>query len=171
MQWKGENLIRILKWEIEMEQARKNMPINSKVENWYYCLATRKLQVVCIHVKNGGLFRSAVKIHPQNGKVLRQNAALSARHQTMTRADFFVQQLCRGSQYKNIFIWHFFSILGRTKCANFFVKTYCLWHKQLENEIILGGHRAPFFRKWVRTLLFSTFLSMEWMGKRLLACL
>ena len=49
------------------------------------------------------------------------------------------------------------TVLGRTKCANFFVKTYCLWHKQLENEIILGGHRAPFFRKWVRTLLFSTF--------------
>ena len=47
------------------------------------------------------------------------------------------------------------TVLGRTKCANFFVKTYCLWHKQLENEIILGGHRAPFFRKWVRTLLFS----------------
>ena len=52
------------------------------------------------------------------------------------------------------------TVLGRTKCADFFVKTYCLWHKQLENEIILGGHRAPFFRKWVRTLLFSTFLSM-----------
>ena len=65
----------------------------------------------------------------------------------------------------------FGTVLGRTKCANFFVKTYCLWHKQLENEIMLGGHRAPFFRKWVRTLLFSTFLSMEWMGKRWLACL
>ena len=63
------------------------------------------------------------------------------------------------------------TVWGRTKCANFFVKTYCLWHKQLENEIILGGHRAPFFRKWVRTLLSSTFLSMEWMGKRGLACL
>ena len=54
----------------------------------------------------------------------------------------------------------FGTVLGRTKCANFFVKTYCLWHKQLENEIIFGGHRAPFFRKGVRTLLFSTFLSM-----------
>ena len=53
------------------------------------------------------------------------------------------------------------TVLGRTKCANFFVKTCCLWHKLLENGIILGGHRAPFFRKWVRTLLFSTFLSME----------
>ena len=30
-------------------------------------------------------------------------------------------------------------------CQFFFVKTYCLWHKQLENEIILGGLRAPFF--------------------------
>ena len=30
------------------------------------------------------------------------------------------------------------TVLGRKKCANFFVKTYCLWHKQLENEIILG---------------------------------
>ena len=50
---------------------------------------------------------------------------------------------------------------GSNKMCQFFVKTYCLWHKQLENEIILGGHRAPFFRKWVRTLLFSTFLSME----------
>ena len=29
--------------------------------------------------------------------------------------------------------------------CQFFVKTYCLWHKQLENELILGGHRAPFF--------------------------
>ena len=65
----------------------------------------------------------------------------------------------------------FGTVLGRTKCANFFVKTYCLWHKQLENEIIIGGHRAPFFRKWVRTLLFLTFLSMEWMGKWWLACL
>ena len=46
------------------------------------------------------------------------------------------------------------TVLGRTKCANILVKTYCLWHKQLENEIILGGHRAKFFRKWVRTLLF-----------------
>ena len=63
------------------------------------------------------------------------------------------------------------TVLGRTKCANFFVKTYCLWHKQVENEIISGGHCAPFFRKWARTLLFSTFLSMEWMGKRWLACL
>ena len=63
------------------------------------------------------------------------------------------------------------TVLGWTKCANFLVKTYCLWHKQLENEIILGDHRAPFFRKWVRTFLFSTFLSMEWMGKRWLACL
>ena len=63
------------------------------------------------------------------------------------------------------------TVLGRTKCANFSVKTYCLWHEQLENEIILGGHCAPFFRKWVRTLLFSTFLSMEWMGKRWLDCL
>ena len=52
----------------------------------------------------------------------------------------------------------FGTVLGRTKCAIFFVKTYCLWHKQLEKEIILGGHRAPFFRKWVRTLLFLTFL-------------
>ena len=59
----------------------------------------------------------------------------------------------------------FGTVLGRTKCANFFVKTNCLWHKQLGNELILGGHRAPFFRKWVRTLLFSTFLSMEWNGK------
>ena len=74
------------------------------------------------------------------------------------------------SLLKHILRW-FGTVLGRTKCANFFVKTYCLWHKQLENEIILGGHRAPFFRKWVRTLLFSTFLSMEWMGKRWLACL
>ena len=65
----------------------------------------------------------------------------------------------------------FGTVLGRTKCANFFVKTYCLWHKQLETEIILGDHRAPFFRKWVRTLPFSTFLSMEWMGKQGLACL
>ena len=31
----------------------------------------------------------------------------------------------------------FGTVLGRTKCVNFFVKTYCLWHKQLENEIIL----------------------------------
>ena len=30
------------------------------------------------------------------------------------------------------------TVWGQTKCANFFVKTYCLWHKQLENEIILG---------------------------------
>ena len=43
------------------------------------------------------------------------------------------------------------TVLGRTKCANFFVKTYCLWHKRLENEIILRGHRAPIFRKWVWT--------------------
>ena len=50
---------------------------------------------------------------------------------------------------------------GSNKMCQFFVKTYCLWHKQLENEIILEGHRAPFFRKWVQTLLFSTFLSME----------
>ena len=54
----------------------------------------------------------------------------------------------------------FGTVLGQN-VPIFFVKTYCLWHKQLENEIILGGHRAPFFRKWVRTLLFSTFLSME----------
>ena len=53
------------------------------------------------------------------------------------------------------------TVLGRTKCANFLVKTYCLWHKHLENEIILGGHRAPFFRKWVRTLPFSTFLRQD----------
>ena len=46
-----------------------------------------------------------------------------------------------------------------------FVKTSCLWHKQLENEIILGGYRAPFLRKWVATLLFSTFLSIELNGK------
>ena len=30
---------------------------------------------------------------------------------------------------------------GSNKMCQFFVKTYCLWHKQLENEIILGGHR------------------------------
>ena len=40
------------------------------------------------------------------------------------------------------------TVLGRTECANFFVKTYCLWHTHLENEIILGGHHARFFRKW-----------------------
>ena len=39
--------------------------------------------------------------------------------------------------------------LGSNKMRQFFVKTYCLWHKQLENEIILGGNRATFFRKWV----------------------
>ena len=44
--------------------------------------------------------------------------------------------------------------------TNLFVKTCCFWHKQLENETILRGHRAPFFRKWVRTLLVSTFLSI-----------
>ena len=72
----------------------------------------------------------------------------------------------------NLIVLRWFrTVLGRTRRANFFVKTYCLWHKQLENEIILGGHRAPFFRKWVRTLPFSTFLSMEWMGKRWSACL
>ena len=42
---------------------------------------------------------------------------------------------------------------------------------QLARVVILGGHRAPFFRKWVWTLLFLTFLSIEWMGKRWLACL
>ena len=63
------------------------------------------------------------------------------------------------------------TVLGWTECANFFVKIYCLWYKHLENETILGGHRARFFRKWVLTLLFSTFLSMESMGKRWLACL
>ena len=46
------------------------------------------------------------------------------------------------------------TVLGGTECANFFVKTYCLWHKHLENEIILGGHRARFFRKWVQTLRY-----------------
>ena len=65
----------------------------------------------------------------------------------------------------NFFLRWFGTVLGQTKCANFFVKTYCLWHKQLENEIILGGHRAPFFRKWVRTLLFSTFLKGKCGGK------
>ena len=55
------------------------------------------------------------------------------------------------------------TVLGRTDCAIFFffAKTHCLWHKHLENEIILGGHHARIFRKWVRTLLFSTLLSME----------
>ena len=61
---------------------------------------------------------------------------------------------CRGKLWKS---WWFRTVLGRTKCANFFVRAYCLWHKQLENEIILGGHHAPFFRKWVQTLLFSTY--------------
>ena len=36
------------------------------------------------------------------------------------------------------------------------VKTYCLWHKHLENAIISGGDRARFFRKWVQTMLFSS---------------
>ena len=52
--------------------------------------------MVCVHVINGGLFRSTVKIHPNNGKVLRQNPALSARHQTMTRADFFCSAALSG---------------------------------------------------------------------------
>ena len=30
------------------------------------------------------------------------------------------------------------TVLGLTESANFFVKTYCLWHKHLEIEILLG---------------------------------
>ena len=59
---------------------------------------------------------------------------------------------------------------GLNKMCQFLVKTYCLWHKQLKNEIILGGHHAPFFRKWVRLLLFSTFeVWSEWEKGDLLA--
>ena len=55
------------------------------------------------------------------------------------------------------------TVLGRIECANFFVKTYCLWHQDLENEIILGGHRGVrFFRKWVQTLLFLTLYGVNW---------
>ena len=46
---------------------------------------------------------------------------------------------------------------------------YLLFMAQVENEIILGGHRAPFFRKWVRTLLFSTYVWSEWENGDLLA--
>ena len=38
------------------------------------------------------------------------------------------------------------TVLGQTECANFFVKTFCLWHKHLENETMLGGHCARFFK-------------------------
>ena len=60
---------------------------------------------------------------------------------------------------------------GSNKMCHFFVKTFCLWHKQLENEIILLGHRAPFFRKWVRTLLFSTFLIKYGVNGKTVTCL
>ena len=57
------------------------------------------------------------------------------------------------------------TVFGRTECANYFVKTYCLWHKRLENEIILGGHRARFFRKIGPNIAISTLLSMKVNGK------
>ena len=39
---------------------------------------------------------------------------------------------------------------GSNRMCQFLVKTGCLWHKHLENEIILlGGHHARFFRKLV----------------------
>ena len=41
----------------------------------------------------------------------------------------------------------FGTVLGRTKCANFFVKTYCLWHKQLENENNIRGSPCSIFQK------------------------
>ena len=44
---------------------------------------------------------------------------------------------------------------GSNKMCQFFVKTYCLWHKQLENEILLGGHRAPFFRNGPNVAIFD----------------
>ena len=82
-------------------------------------------------------------------------------HSTKSPSRLGTQSFNAKSFSKNLYLRWFGTVLGRTKCANFFVKTYCLWYKQLENEIILGGHRAPFSRKWGRTLLFSTFLSME----------
>ena len=55
------------------------------------------------------------------------------------------------------------TVLGRAKCANFWVKTYFLWHKQLENEIIWGGHHAPFFRKlWMENGDLLAFRRQFW---------
>ena len=42
--------------------------------------------------------------------------------------------------------------------CQFFCQNLLFIAQALENETILGGHRAPFFRKWVQTLLYSTFL-------------
>ena len=50
---------------------------------------------------------------------------------------------------------------GSNRMCHFFVETYCLGHNNLDNETILWGHHARFFRQWVPKLLFSTLLSME----------
>ena len=47
----------------------------------------------------------------------------------------------------------------------FFVKSNFLWHKQLENEIILGGHRAPFFQKMVPNIAIFDLLKYGVNGK------
>ena len=53
----------------------------------------------------------------------------------------------------------------------FFVKSYCLWHNHLENEIILGGHHARFFIKWVQTLLYSTLIVKYGVNGKTVTCL
>ena len=77
------------------------------------------------------------------------------------------QTLCEHSNRENRKLRWLGTVLGRTECANFFVKTYCLWHKHLENEIILGGHRARIFQKMGPNIgIFDLVKSMESMGKR-----
>ena len=65
--------------------------------------------------------------------------------------------------------WDVFKVarnsFGSNKMCQFFCQNLLFMAQGVKKEIILGGHRAPFFRIWVRTLLFSTFLSMKWMGK------
>ena len=64
--------------------------------------------------------------------------------------DAFSLSCCSSLKFQKV--WNCFKVardsfgLNRM-CHFFFVKTYCLWHKQLENEIILGGHHAGGFQK------------------------
>ena len=52
----------------------------------------------------------------------------------------------------------------------FFVETHCLWHKNLQNETILGVTMLVFQTMGPKIAIFDL-LSMESMGKRWHACL